>query len=89
MRREKDGFDNPKRHQMKHLDFDLLLVRDWKVKSSNPVSRGYSFIVPTDAAAMFQSVAWEVADVSRCAVAVPRVAFGSVANPRFLASCSE
>jgi len=28
-------------------------------------------------------------NTSRCAVAVPRVAFGSVANPRFLASCSE
>jgi len=27
-----------KRHQMKHLDFDLLLVRDQGVGGSNPLS---------------------------------------------------
>ena len=57
----KKGFVVPKRHQMKHLDFNLFSVRDQKVESSNPVCRGYSFIVPTDAAAMFQSV-----DVASC-----------------------
>jgi len=32
------GFLAPKRHRMKHLDFDLLLVRDQGVRGSNPLS---------------------------------------------------
>ena len=34
----KNGVVLPKRHQMKHLDFDLLLVRDQGVGGSNPLS---------------------------------------------------
>jgi hypothetical protein len=46
----------------------LLLVRDQKVQSSNPVCRTYSLIAPTESTAMIQSVAWEVGAKSWCAV---------------------
>ena len=38
LRERESGFLAPKRHQMKHLDFDLLIVRDQGVGGSNPLS---------------------------------------------------
>jgi hypothetical protein len=45
---EANGFVVPKRHRMKHLDFDLILVRDEGLENPNPVCRDHSFIMPPE-----------------------------------------
>ncbi len=41
--RKRVGFPGPKRRRVKHLDFDLLLVRDQGAAGSNPASPTMSF----------------------------------------------